>query len=97
MFVFISILFASCYLSVIGCLMLVTVHDLEKRFPGASGPNGGYSRAISICSMAFTIGSFLGPILSGLITDRIGYFEMSCSLGEYNAAVLILPTTADLI
>ena len=61
----------------------VTVDQLEKKNPGIFGPNGGYSRALSICSMGWTVGSFIGPILSGLIKDHLAYYEMSCTLSKY--------------
>ena len=61
----------------------VTVDKLEQKHPGIFGPNGGYSRALSVCSTGWTIGSFIGPILSGLIKDHVAYYEMSCTLSEY--------------
>ncbi|RHZ45547.1 putative MFS multidrug transporter [Aspergillus thermomutatus] len=54
-----------------------TVDEIEKRHPGIFGPNGGYSRAMSICSMSWTIGAFFGPILSGYMAEQIGYYEMT--------------------
>ncbi|KAI9037141.1 putative MFS multidrug transporter [Aspergillus affinis] len=60
---------------------LVTVDEIEARHPGIFGPHGGYSRALSIASMSWTLGSFVGPILSGWLAERFGYYEMNCALG----------------
>lgn len=61
---------------------LVTVDEIEARHPGIFGPHGGYSRALSISSMSWTLGSFVGPILSGWLAERFGYYEMNCVLGK---------------
>lgn len=44
------------------------VDRLEERHPGIFGPSGGYSRAYSLCSMSWTLGMLLGPLLSGCMT-----------------------------
>ncbi len=31
---------------------------------------------------SWTFGLFLGPIVSGQLTEKVGYFEMSTALGE---------------
>lgn len=61
--------------------MPVTVDEIEARHPGIFGPHGGYSRALSIASMSWTLGSFVGPIISGWLAERFGYYEMNCVLG----------------
>lgn len=73
----------SCWILPLTLLSPVTVDKLEKNHPGIFGPNGGYSRALSICSMGWTVGSFVGPILSGLLKDHFAYYEMSCTLSKY--------------
>ena len=60
------------------------VDEIEGKNPGIFGPNGGYSRAISVSSISWTMGMFVGPILSGYGTEQIGYYGMSCLLGSYN-------------
>lgn len=32
--------------------------------------------------MGWTVGSFIGPILSGLLKDHFAYYEMSCTLSK---------------
>ncbi|KAE8148885.1 major facilitator superfamily domain-containing protein [Aspergillus avenaceus] len=69
----------SCLLNGAGTIeATVTVDEIESRHPGVFGPNGGYSRALSLTSMSWTAGAFIGPILSGYLTERVGYYEMNC-------------------
>ncbi|KAE8356112.1 major facilitator superfamily domain-containing protein [Aspergillus coremiiformis] len=69
----------SCLLNGAGTIeATVTVDEIEARHPGIFGPNGGYSRALSVSSMSWTSGAFIGPILSGYLTERVGYYEMNC-------------------
>ncbi|KAF7118905.1 hypothetical protein CNMCM5793_008541 [Aspergillus hiratsukae] len=63
-----------------------TVEEIEKRHPGVFGPNGGFSRAMSICSMSWTIGAFFGPIISGYMAEHIGYYEMTSTIAAICAA-----------
>ncbi|RAL09380.1 vesicular amine transporter [Aspergillus homomorphus CBS 101889] len=59
----------------------LTIDELESRHPGIFGPNGGHSRAQSIAWMGWTVGMFLGPIVSGLLVDRIGYLDLHFIFG----------------
>lgn len=61
----------------------VAVDEIETKHPGIFGVNGGYSRALSISSMGWTLGSFIGPILSGFLTEQVGYSEMTTVLGMF--------------
>lgn len=65
------------------------VDEIEGKNPGIFGPNGGYSRAISVSSISWTMGMFVGPILSGYGTEQIGYYEMNCVLGSLFPPCLI--------
>lgn len=59
------------------------VDEIQGEKPGIFGRNGGYSRAISITSMSFTLGMFVGPIVAGYGTEQIGYFGMNCLMGMF--------------
>lgn len=71
----------------------MTVDEIEAKHPGIFGPNGGYSRALSLASMSWTAGSFVGPILSGFLVEQIGYYEMNCVMGW----LTVSPTTLHLL
>lgn len=57
------------------------VDEIESEQPGIFGPDGGYLHALSISNMSWTLGSFLGPILSGSLVEQAGYYEMCRVLG----------------
>ncbi|PKX92268.1 MFS general substrate transporter [Aspergillus novofumigatus IBT 16806] len=82
----------SCSLATTGCLMSLlsgvgameateAVDKLEECQPGIFGMYGGYSRAVAITSMSWTMGLLVGPILAGFVMERFGYFELQCVLG----------------
>lgn len=68
-------------ISVFRLMFSVAVDEIESKQPGIFGPNGGYSRALSISSMGWTLGSFIGPLLSGVLVEEGGYYAMCCALG----------------
>ncbi|KAJ5400078.1 hypothetical protein N7465_010567 [Penicillium sp. CMV-2018d] len=73
-----------CLLNGVGMMEATqAVDEIEGKNPGIFGPNGGYSRAISVSSISWTLGMFVGPILSGYGTEQIGYYGMNCVLGSY--------------
>ncbi|KAI9925444.1 hypothetical protein MW887_005825 [Aspergillus wentii] len=71
----------------------LTVGDLEAKHPGIFGPNGGYSRALSISSMGWTLGTFFGPIIAGMLVDQVGYYEMSSVLAGMCALFAVVSFT----
>jgi hypothetical protein len=58
------------------------VHEIEIDQPGRFGAEA-YSQAMLISRLSWTFGLFLGPIVSGQLTEKVGYYEMNCILGEY--------------
>ncbi|KAJ5117924.1 major facilitator superfamily domain-containing protein [Penicillium atrosanguineum] len=79
-------------MALIGCLLSLlngvgtmqateAIDILEAENPGVFGPNGGYSRALSITNMTWMAGLMTGPLLAELIIGHFGYFELQCSLG----------------
>lgn len=57
------------------------VQEIESNEPGALGKRG-YARALSISNKAWTFGKFLGPIVSGILTEGAGYYDMCFAFGE---------------
>ncbi|PYH95495.1 MFS multidrug transporter [Aspergillus ellipticus CBS 707.79] len=69
----------SCLLNGAGTIeATITIDEVEEKHPGIFGPNGGYSRALSMVSMSWTSGAFIGPVLSGYLAEHVGYYEMNC-------------------
>ncbi|KAJ5964972.1 uncharacterized protein N7479_004848 [Penicillium vulpinum] len=74
-----------CLLNGVGMMEATqAVDEIQAETPGIFGPNGGYSRAISISSISWTLGMFVGPIFSGYGTEQFGYYGMNCVLGSYS-------------
>ncbi|KAE8324713.1 major facilitator superfamily domain-containing protein [Aspergillus sergii] len=87
----------TCSLVMTGCLMSLlsgvgameateAVDKLEESHPGIFGKYGGYSRAVAITSMSWTMGLLLGPILAGFMVERFAYFELQCVLATISIA-----------
>lgn len=71
-------------LAVIGAPSIVeagaVVEQFHKRNPDVFGENGPYAQLYGLNSMVFSLGLSLGPVISGLLTDSIGYGDMNAVL-----------------
>jgi hypothetical protein len=56
--------------------------ELEDQRPGRFGPNSKLSSGYSICRICFTLGTLLGPVVTGFMTRTLGYAYMSYSVGR---------------
>ncbi|KAI9368044.1 major facilitator superfamily domain-containing protein [Aspergillus egyptiacus] len=75
----------SPFLSGVGILELTAViKEYSAKNPNIFGPNGGYSRAYSICDVAAAVAMMLGPIISGSLHQLIGYYYMNLTFGRGN-------------
>ncbi|KAJ5920886.1 hypothetical protein N7466_009212 [Penicillium verhagenii] len=73
--------FQSAFLNGSGMIeATVAVRELKEDYPEAFGPNGGKSRAIGMAGLAWTIGTCIGPGLSGILIEKCGYYVMNCVL-----------------
>jgi hypothetical protein len=63
-------------------ILIEAIDILEAENPGVFGPNGGYSRALSITNMTWMAGLMTGPLLAQLIIGQFDYFELQCCLGK---------------
>ncbi|KAF3214001.1 hypothetical protein TWF106_009354 [Orbilia oligospora] len=87
----ITIGFMTNLLSSVGTLELTAVVDaLEAKKPGIFGPNGGYSRTYSLSGLSFSTGLVAGPLLSGTLTESIGYYRMNMVLAAISVTVGII-------
>ncbi|KAL4956400.1 MFS general substrate transporter [Aspergillus filifer] len=50
---------------------------IESKHPGIFGANGGRSRAFAINEVAFNSGLMLGPLVSGSLSEAVGYLNMT--------------------
>ncbi|KAK2832013.1 hypothetical protein FQN49_006939 [Arthroderma sp. PD_2] len=70
-----------------GVQMTAAVNDMQAKNPTLFGAHGGNSRISSMMEIAFSLGMMIGPLLSGSLTELIGYYYMSLTL---SAMCLIL-------
>ncbi|PLB46584.1 MFS general substrate transporter [Aspergillus steynii IBT 23096] len=70
-----------------------TVDELQEKHPGIFGPHGGYSRSYSLSNISFTMGFLVGPLLSGALTDSLGYSYMNLVLACICVAMSLLAFT----
>lgn len=63
--------------------LLGAVDYFESKQPGIFGSKGGYSRCFSFNNVSFSSGLVIGPLLSGVLADSVGYHYMNCCVGEF--------------
>ncbi|KAL4959266.1 MFS general substrate transporter [Aspergillus stella-maris] len=59
-------------------------NKLSAEIPGIFGASDGYSRAFAMSNISWKLGMFLGPLLSGLLTESVGYYMMNVVLESHN-------------
>jgi len=68
-------------LAIIGSPSVVEASDVVQRFdkanPGFFGANGPYAQLYGFNSVFFCSGLALGPVISGVLRDRVGYGNMN--------------------
>ncbi|RAH65258.1 MFS general substrate transporter [Aspergillus aculeatinus CBS 121060] len=55
-------------------------NELSHEYPGIFGPHGGYSRSFSMSNISWKLGMFVGPLVSGTLTEKMGYYQMNLVL-----------------
>ncbi|PYH86121.1 MFS general substrate transporter [Aspergillus uvarum CBS 121591] len=63
-----------------GVEVLNGANELADEKPGIFGSNGGYSRTFSLSNVTWKGGMFIGPLVSGALTEAMGYFYMNLFL-----------------
>ncbi|KAL4789293.1 MFS general substrate transporter [Aspergillus venezuelensis] len=59
-------------------------NKLGAEIPGVFGASDGYSRAFAMSNISWKLGMFLGPLLSGFLTESAGYYVMNVVLESHN-------------
>ncbi|PNY29030.1 MFS-type transporter [Tolypocladium capitatum] len=81
-------------LAIIGSPSFVQVSDVMQRYdnanPGFFGRNGPYAQLYGFNSMFFFAGLAVGPILSGMLRDNIGYGNMAAVFAAISGVTAIL-------
>ncbi|KAL4933243.1 MFS transporter [Aspergillus undulatus] len=69
--------------------MMAVVHDLERQNPNIFGPYGGNSRLSGLTEVPFNIGMMLGPLVSGTISEIVGYYWTNTALAGISCFVAL--------
>lgn len=54
---------------------------MQAKYPLIFGEHGGSSRVFSMTEVAYSLGMMLGPLLSGILFEAIGFYLMSVVFG----------------
>ncbi|KAM5434922.1 hypothetical protein McanCB56680_004839 [Microsporum canis] len=57
--------------------MTTAVNEIQLKNPKIFGEHGGNSRISSMIEVSFSLGMVIGPVLSGSLTELVGYYYMS--------------------
>jgi len=55
--------------------------EVEEKNPGILGSNGAYAQGYGLFSVAFSAGTFVGPLWSGFLKDAVGWNNMVWTIG----------------
>ena len=63
--------------------LTVVAKNMQAQNPQIFGPYGGSSRVFAIIEMCFGAGMMVGPMFTGPITEKAGYYYMTLTLGMF--------------
>ncbi|KAJ5933310.1 hypothetical protein N7454_005639 [Penicillium verhagenii] len=66
----------------------IVLNELQAKDPEIFGRHGGSNRVFALQDIALSLGLMIGPLISGFLSQVVGYYWMSCTLGR--CAVLLL-------
>lgn len=59
--------------------------ELETQTPNRFGPNGANSKIAAMMELAFSVGMLIGPLVSGGLSETLGYYYMNCVMCKLSA------------
>ena len=89
------------------CLSFLANHgpavtkELESQNPGIFGPNGANSKISAMMEVSFNAGMLIGPLVSGVLSETLGYYYMNCvmckwsTLGRIRIGYLLISVSTD--
>ncbi|RPA97524.1 MFS general substrate transporter [Choiromyces venosus 120613-1] len=57
------------------------LNEVEENNPGIFGSNGAYAQGYGLFNVAFSAGTFVGPLWSGFLKDAVGWNTMVWTIG----------------
>ncbi|GES63327.1 MFS transporter [Aspergillus terreus] len=67
--------------------VMAVVDDLQLRNMAVFGANGGYSKVVSLEQVAFSLGTIVGPLLAGSLSEVLGFYYMTYILAVISLGV----------
>ena len=58
--------------------------ELESHNPNIFGPNGANSKLSGLMEVSFNAGMLIGPLVSGILSETLGYYYMNCVMCEWS-------------
>lgn len=58
------------------------VRELQAKDPFIFGSQGGSSRVFSTAEVVYSLGMTIGPLISGLLFEKVGFCVMNIVFGE---------------
>ncbi|KAJ6137178.1 hypothetical protein N7471_003664 [Penicillium samsonianum] len=58
----------------------IVLNELQAQNPKVFGQHGGSNRVFALQDIALSLGLMIGPLISGSLTQAVGYYWMSCTL-----------------
>lgn len=81
-------------LAIIGSPSVVEASDVVQKYhkanPGHFGENGPYAQLYGFNSLVFSAGLTIGPVISGMLRDHIGYANMNIVVAAISGVTSIL-------
>lgn len=59
------------------CYAVGVARDMQAKYPHVFGENGGSSRVFSMTEVSYSLGMMLGPLLSGILFETVGFSLMA--------------------
>ena len=68
----------------------LSITEISDKKPGAFGAEGAYATAYGMMNMAFAMGALIGPLIGGVLMERIGWNWTTTGAGVL-CAICVLP------
>ncbi|KAJ6131848.1 hypothetical protein N7471_007063 [Penicillium samsonianum] len=74
-----------------GAFQLIAVtKELENKSPNIFGPNGANSKIAAMMEVSFNLGMLIGPLVSGSLSEILGYYYVNCTMSILALFVAVL-------
>ncbi|KAJ5647012.1 hypothetical protein N7490_003384 [Penicillium lividum] len=68
----------------------IVMNEFQAKDPEIFGPHGGSNRVFGLQDIALSLGLIIGPLISGSLTQAVGYYWMNFTLAMVCVAVSIV-------